>query len=58
MGSEDNNFLKGEIGTEADKGKHCNAKAILKGRSLFTSEKSSFGLMNTENRHFLGSTTF
>lgn len=30
MGSENNNFLKGEIGTEADKGKHCNAKFILK----------------------------
>lgn len=30
MGSENNNFVKGEIGTEADKGKHCNTKVILK----------------------------
>lgn len=29
MGSENNNFVKGKIGTEADKGKHCNTKVIL-----------------------------
>lgn len=56
MVAEDNNFLKRETGTQADKGRHYSAKTLLTGVLLFTGEKkiNVFALINTENGHFLG----
>lgn len=50
MVAEDNNFLKRETGTQADKGRHYSAKTLLTGVLLFTGEKKNKCFCNDQYR--------